>query len=75
MSKFLNILGAIMMICGALVLAGAQSAIHEIEAALGLGFGAIVLSLGIIAGTLQKILDELRQRPASTSSTPSQDHS
>ena len=62
MSKFLNILGAVRMIFGALALAGSQSAIHEIEAALGLGFGAIVLSLGTVAGTLQKILDELRRR-------------
>lgn len=64
MSTFLNILGAVMMIVGVLILASAQSAIHEIEAALGLGFGAIVLSLGVVAGTLQKILDELQRRPS-----------
>ena len=63
MGKILNFLGGLMMLAGLLILFGSQSAIHEIEAAICLGLGAVVLSLGTIAGLLQKILDELRAKP------------
>lgn len=71
MGKVLNFLGGAMMIAGIIILLNAQSAIHEIEAGLCIGLGAVVLSLGIIAGILQKILDHLRSSQASVSTTAS----
>jgi len=56
----LNALGIAMMVIGALILASAKSAIHEIEAGLCLGLGAVVVALGVNAALLQKILVELR---------------
>ncbi|MGO4171552.1 hypothetical protein [Bosea sp. TAF32] len=71
MGKVLNFFGAAMMIAGIIILLNAQSAIHEIEAGLCIGLGAVVLSLGIVAGLLQKILDHLRSSQASVSTTAS----
>jgi len=68
MGKILNFFGAAMMVAGIVILFNAQSAIHEIEAGLCIGLGAVVLSLGIIAGLLQKILDQLRSPQAPSAS-------
>ncbi|MBX9874652.1 MAG: hypothetical protein K2X84_07325 [Beijerinckiaceae bacterium] len=60
MIKLLNFIGSVLMIFGVLAFLGANSAIHEIQGALGIGFGALVLSLGIVAGLLQNILDAIK---------------
>jgi hypothetical protein len=63
----LNALGIAMMVIGVLILGGAKSAIHEIEAGLCLGLGAVVVALGVNAALLQKILIELRTGKTATS--------
>lgn len=62
MSGFLTLIGVVMMVIGALVALVAKSAFHEILSATGIGLGAVVLALGIVAARLADILDHLRKR-------------
>jgi multisubunit Na+/H+ antiporter MnhC subunit len=62
MTAFLKVIGILMMVTGGLVALVAKSAFHEILAATGIGLGAVVLALGVVANYLASILDFLRAR-------------
>ncbi len=62
MTAFLKVIGVLMMVTGGLVALVANSAFHEILAATGIGLGAVVLALGVVANYLANILDFLKAR-------------
>jgi hypothetical protein len=68
--------GQVFLLGGLMVLGGigafyiAQSAIHEILGTLGIGFGLLIIALGLIALRLSSIVDELAKLNAIQSAAP-----